>query len=175
MVNFVIRVLSIGTLLAQVFTAILIGGLIWAYLNKKSFWWLNLVRKHALLLAFIMALVATLGSLFFSLGAGFTPCELCWYQRILMYPQAVLLGLALIKKDGKIADYILSLSAIGIVIPAYHNYIYYTAISSNFCKLGESCTVKFFTELGYITIPMMALTSFAVIITLMLARKLNRD
>ena len=40
--------------------------------------------------AFVVAAIATGGSLFFSQVAGFVPCELCWFQRICMYPLSIL-------------------------------------------------------------------------------------
>ncbi|MEM7737254.1 MAG: disulfide bond formation protein B, partial [Deinococcota bacterium] len=36
-------------------------------------------------MAWLIALVATAGSLYFSEVRNFIPCTFCWYQRILMY------------------------------------------------------------------------------------------
>src|SRR3989338_10531699 len=91
--------------------------------NLKKFLAYPLFRFLAsrfLILSFIVALAATLGSLFYSEIAGYTPCKLCWYQRILMYPQAVMLGIAAARKDNGIVLYGLVLSGIGAAIAAYH-------------------------------------------------------
>ena len=121
----------------------------------------------------IVALTGTLGSLFLSEIAGWTPCKLCWFQRIFLYPQVVLLGIALWKKDRGIAKYILTLSAIGAAIAVYH---YSEQIHATFfmdpgetlepCdQTGVSCATTYTFRFGYITVPMMALTAFALNMT----------
>lgn len=140
------------------------------------------VSRHGLTLMFIVALVATVGSLYFSEIALWAPCKYCWIQRILMYPQVVLLGIALWQKDRTVAKYILALSVIGALYAAYHYYIQmYDIIASPTnpatpCDAsGESCVKTPFTEFGYITIPMMALTAFLLNIvgsTVMMKRKI---
>jgi disulfide bond formation protein DsbB len=123
------------------------------------------IQKHGLKLAFIISLVATLGSLFYSNVAGYTPCSLCWFQRIFIYPQVFLLGLALYKKEKVVIDYSLLLILVGGLISLYHNYIYYNAISTSFCASDEvaACATRYIWELGYITIPLMALSAFILI------------
>ena len=95
-----------------------------------------------------------------------------------MYPQIIILGLALIKKQyaerNGIADSALALAVVGWLISAYHNYIYYKGLSSVICKLGESCVINYVKEFGYITIPMMSLTAFSLIIVFLLYQKQNR-
>ena len=113
--------------------------------------------------SFIISLVATCGSLFYSSVAGFIPCELCWFQRIFMYPEVILLGLALLKKDEGIIDYSLALVSVGLSFSIYHNYIYFSGLRSTVCTTAESCTTAYVFEYGYITLPMMALTTFALI------------
>ena len=130
------------------------------------------VFERALALAFAVALTATLGSLYYSEIAKFAPCDLCWFQRIFMYPQVVLLGLALWKKENHIIDYSLALIFIGTLISLYHNYIYYTAQQSSFCSI-TSCTQRYVAGFGFVTIPLMALTGFFVIGLLLLYKKLK--
>lgn len=79
--------------------------------------------KYALPLTFTVAFVATFGSLWYSDVLGYAPCKLCWLQRILMYPQAILLALAWWKKDATIGSYSLALSLPGIVLAGYHYYL----------------------------------------------------
>ena len=118
--------------------------------------------------------MATGGSLFYSEIAGFDPCKLCWFQRIFMYPLAILLGLALIRKDFKFTFYPFALTLIGAIISLYHNTIYYGGISIFPCEpfgLGVSCTKVLVMEFGYVTIPLMALTAFLLIILLLNAQR----
>jgi disulfide bond formation protein DsbB len=127
--------------------------------------------KHSLALAWIVAIVATLGSLFYSDIAGYEPCKLCWLQRIFMYPLAVILGIATFKKDRGIISYALPVLTIGLLISIYHNYIYYGGSTPWPCEafgLGVSCTKRYVFELGYITIPMMSLTAYLLTITFLL-------
>jgi disulfide bond formation protein DsbB len=119
----------------------------------------------------MIALLATLGSLFFSEITGFEPCKLCWFQRIFMYPQVVLLGLAWFKKDRKIVDYSLALAMIGAATSIYHNYIYYAAQKAAFCGSASSCAAPYVLEFGYITIPIMALTGFFSLILILSIQK----
>jgi len=136
---------------------------------------MNFLGKNVLFLSLLVSAIATLGSLFFSELAKFEPCRLCWFQRIFMYPQVILLGIAWAKKDYKIIDYSLTLSLIGGTISLYHNYIYYWLQVATFCGLAEqgpSCTEKIILGQGYITIPLMALTAFISLISLFLIRKL---
>ncbi|OGN02917.1 MAG: hypothetical protein A2655_02580 [Candidatus Yanofskybacteria bacterium RIFCSPHIGHO2_01_FULL_43_42] len=136
--------------------------------------------KHAILFAFLVALTATLGSLFYSQIMGFEPCELCWFQRIFMYPLVILFGIALYKKQDHIIDYTLSLAVVGGAISLYHNYIYYykKGLAAN-CQLAGidvvSCIKLYISEFGYITIPLMALTAFALIIIFLVLRKIHNQ
>ncbi len=118
-----------------------------------------------LYLAWIQSLIATLGSLYFSEVAHFTPCKLCWYQRILMYPLVLILAVGVSKKDKKIYNYVLPLSIVGWFIALYHNLLYYHVISETLapCTNDVPCTTKFFAWFGFITIPLLSLIAFSVI------------
>jgi disulfide bond formation protein DsbB len=159
----VVSFLSLLTVIGQVIIVLLIIVLL---RRSKLHQWIS---RHALLLMLIVALTATLGSLYFSEIAGWAPCKDCWLQRIFMYPQVVLLAVALWKKDRGIAPYILALSLIGMVIAADHYSDQVIAAMQppenagmEPCDAsGISCAktnIKF--TYGYITIPMMALTAF---------------
>jgi disulfide bond formation protein DsbB len=127
-------------------------------------------KKYILYLAFVQAWVATLGSLFFSEVMHWTPCVLCWYQRICMYPLALILGVGIVRKDKNVFTYVLPLSIIGWVIALYHNLLYYNIIPHSLapCTAGVSCTTKYFAWFGFITIPLLSFTAFTVITILML-------
>jgi disulfide bond formation protein DsbB len=117
-------------------------------------------------LAWMQAIVAMLGSLYFSDVLGYPPCVLCWYQRICMYPQVLLLGIAAVREDISILRYTIPLTLVGLSISLYHNLLYYKLIAESFapCKFGISCTTKFIEYFGFVTIPLMALTAFTIIL-----------
>jgi disulfide bond formation protein DsbB len=119
-------------------------------------------------IAAIFALVATGGSLYFSEVAHFVPCRLCWYQRIAMYPLLPLLAIAALRKDFRGGSlYALPLAVIGAGVSIYHIYIENNPeAESAGCRAGASCATKWIEELGYITIPTLALTAFLAIIVL---------
>ena len=120
--------------------------------------------------AWAQSLVATTGSLFLSEVLGYTPCVLCWYQRIAMYPLVVVLGAGILRRDRGIHLSVLPLSVIGLAIAVYHNLLYVGIIpeAGSACRAGVSCTTKFFEWFGFITIPFLSLTAFTVITILML-------
>lgn len=125
--------------------------------------------ENLLLVAAVIALVASLGSLYFSEVLMYIPCELCWYQRILMYPLVILLGIAAVKKDAGITTYVLPLSIIGGSISFYHYLVQKVAFfGENSISCGVvPCTGQYINWLGFITIPFLALVGF-ISITLIL-------
>ncbi|WP_026675493.1 disulfide oxidoreductase [Alkalihalobacterium bogoriense] len=124
--------------------------------------------EYLLFSAWAISVIATAGSLYFSEIVGYIPCELCWYQRIAMYPLVVLLGIAVVKKDYKQAIYGLGLSTIGIIIATYHYLLQKVPALSVTDSCGViPCTGQYINWLGFITIPFLALTAF-ILITIML-------
>lgn len=128
------------------------------------------LNKYAAHLAWFIAWASMLGSLFFSEIWHLPPCILCWYQRILMYPLVVIIGVGILTKDiKKLPYYVLPFSIIGIFVAAYHNLLYYSIIPEAItpCQTGISCTSKFFEWFGFVTIPLLSLLSFVAISILM--------
>lgn len=123
------------------------------------------VREYILFLAWTASLISMFGSLYFSEIREFEPCKLCWYQRILMYPFVVLLGLAVIKRDYKITFYTMVLSAIGICTSLYHYSVQkFPFLSNKAPSCGRvPCTGEYINWLGFITIPLLALIGFTII------------
>jgi len=163
------QILSLLTILGQ---AVIVFCLIILFTKKQKF--IDIVSKNAVLFSFIIVLIATLGSLFYSEVAGFEPCKLCWFQRILMYPQVLLLGLALFKKDKNIISYTLWLSAIGAVIAGYHYLLQIGVAPSLSCSAtgySAKCAQRFVMNFDYITIPMMAFTAFLLILLIQIIQK----
>ena len=118
MVNIITYVISVFILIGIGFVALniisLVGLFFPNYSYKKMFKrMLKVINEFSLQFAFITALAAMLGSLFYSEIAGYYPCPLCWYQRIAMYPLAVVLGVALWKSDYGVYKYLIPISAIG--------------------------------------------------------------
>lgn len=130
----------------------------------------NILNKYALHLAFLQAWAATLGSLYFSEVKSLPPCLLCWYQRILMYPLAIILAIAIYRKDKQVAYYALPLSLIGAAVAMYHYLIQWTAlkeINPISCSVVSDCSQKQVVYLGFITIPFFSFIGFVVISALM--------
>lgn len=116
--------------------------------------------------AFAIAAVATAGSLYYSEVAGFTPCKLCWFQRILMYPLALLLPIGLLRRDRGLAWYVVPLALLGGLIALYHVLLQKTSWFKDACAAnGEvPCSSDYIYWLGFITIPVLALTAFVLIL-----------
>lgn len=123
-----------------------------------------------LYLAWLIALIATLGSLYFSEIAGFTPCKLCWFQRIFMYPLSIILGVACFRNDRKIGLYVLPLTSIGSLISLLHLGEQHFGWFAEICRGGGGvpCSGRYINWFGFITIPLLAFTAF-LLITMILA------
>jgi disulfide bond formation protein DsbB len=131
-------------------------------------WLADVMGPHATLLALVVATVATSGSLYLSEVAHFTPCVLCWYQRVAMYPMVVLLAVA-VRRGDDISPYALVLAAIGGTISSYHMLVErFPSLETDACDPANPCSLIWTERFGYLTIPTMALSAFALIATLML-------
>lgn len=131
------------------------------------------IRKNAVYIALVQAIVATLGSLYFSNVLMYPPCVLCWYQRIAMFPLFIILIVGILRKNTEIYLYVLPAALIGWSIALYHNLLYYKIIPDDLapCVTGVSCTTKFVEYFGFITIPLLSFIAFSVIILSMLEYK----
>ncbi|ALX48692.1 disulfide oxidoreductase [Lentibacillus amyloliquefaciens] len=129
----------------------------------------NAKRNETLLMIiWTQSLVAVLGSLFFSEILGYVPCELCWIQRILMYPLVIIYGTALIKKDTSIALPGLILSGIGMIVSIYHYMVQKVpALQEAGGSCGAvPCNTEYVNYFGFVTIPFLAGTAFIIIVIL---------
>lgn len=165
------QLLGTGTLALQVVTL----GLIVALLLRKKIPGFNDVVMQvgglALPLAFVLSLSSSALTLYYSEVLGFEPCPLCWWQRIFMYPQVVLFGLALWKRiPYRLLS--ISFSVLGFGVALYHHALQMLPAGSLPCPAtGPSCSQITLLEYGYITYPLMAATLFAFLIVLMIANK----
>lgn len=118
-----------------------------------------------LIAAWVVATIATLGSLYFSEIRMFQPCTLCWYQRILMYPMVIILGIAAYTNDQKVAKYSLGLSLIGGSISIYHILLQNVPAmkAMEVCTFGVPCSGKYINWFGFVSIPVLAFVAFAII------------
>ena len=128
------------------------------------------LARYSFPTAAVVSLLAMVGSLGYSDVFLFQPCRLCWYQRILMYPQVLLLGLGSIRKEFNIRVYGMIMSAVGALIALYHYLMQFSVVPEGACSTvgySVSCANYFTAHLGYITIPMMALTAFVFMFVLL--------
>ncbi len=125
----------------------------------------------ALPLATAIAATATGGSLLLSEVAGYLPCTLCWYQRIAMYPLVVILGVAAVRGDREVWRTAVPLSAIGALVSIWHILLEQNPAWGGPCDDAAPCTIIWVEELGFLTLPTMALTAFVAISVLSLAAR----
>lgn len=129
--------------------------------------------KNALLFSFLLSFAATLGSLLYSEVIGYEACDLCWYQRVFLYPQVILFFTALLRKDMGVFQYTLPLSVIGAFIAAYQYLLQMGLMPSVLCTADYtvSCVQRFVIYFGYVTIPFMSLIVFLLLIVLSFIRR----
>jgi hypothetical protein len=166
---------AILALIAFAFVAIVLLVRLLAFASSSAHRWYRaiggVIEPNAVGIAFIVAMLATIGSLYFSEIAHFEPCRLCWYQRIAMYPLVVILGIAAVRRDADAGIYVRALAGIGAVISTYHLALEWVpALDTGACGVGPSCTVIWFREFGFISLPLLALAAFLLILTLLSVR-----
>jgi len=121
--------------------------------------------------ATLVATVATAGSLWFSLGLGLTPCDLCWYQRIAMYPLVVVLGVASVERRPAVVRTALPLVGIGGSLAASHSYLQATTTE---CTLGGPCaTVQWQSPVFGLSIPNLSLLAFGLLAALLVGLRVR--
>ena len=166
------RLIALLTIVGQAGLVLVILGWPWRKTALRAVY--DFLSNQALFGAFLVVAGGVLGSLYFSEVAKFPPCELCWFQRILMYPQLLLIGLALAKKNRDVVLQTLILSGLRAAIALYQVYLQFGGLAMVPCSttgLAASCSQKNFLEFGYITIPIMALTGFVMIIVAMMLHR----
>lgn len=183
MTNTVETVLSTGAIFLQVLVAVLLLIALAAAASDGGRRLLGDLRDTLggaeLWLAFVVAALATGGSLFFSEYSNFVPCRLCWFQRIAMYPLVVILLGAALRRDVRGAFlYGAPIALLGSLVSAYHIYIeYHPEAETTGCQKSApgGCSLIWFEKYGYITIPVLAATAFVTIIALLALAWSRRD
>ncbi|MCC5953455.1 MAG: disulfide bond formation protein B [Acidimicrobiia bacterium] len=149
---------------------VVIGAVLWRGAERPA--WLVASRHQvgagALWLAAAVASVATAGSLYYSEVVGFVPCPLCWYQRIAMYPLALLLWVAAVRGDVGVRWYAGPLAAVGAAVASYHTWVQANPDSSSpLCTLDNPCGVRHVWEFGFVSLPVMALAGFGFVLAML--------
>lgn len=130
---------------------------------------INTLRSTLLFAAWVVSMVATFGSLYFSEIRGFIPCNLCWFQRIFMYPLTLILGIGVFQSDYSVKKFVFPLAIAGGTISVFH---YMEQKIPGFggikpCVSGVPCSAEYINWLGFITIPFLALIAFTLITVFM--------
>ncbi len=131
------------------------------------------IAENALWLGGIVAAVTMVGSLYYSVGAHFVPCELCWYQRICVYPLSIVLLLAAWRRDFGVWRYALPPALIGIVIAAYHTQLQAYPKQATFCAVDNPCTNRYVWQFGFVSLPLMDLAALTFITAMLLLARDN--
>jgi len=164
------NLLGIGTLLMQAVTALLIV-ISFSPWREKLF---SFAGRYGLLLAFCAAFAGALGSFVYSEIVGYVPCVLCWWQRVFLFPQFIILGTALFGRirNADVFLYTLVLSVVGSIIALYHVLLQAGGGLPAPCSFeGTSCSQRLVFVFDYVTIPMMALSIFAFLIVVSLVMR----
>lgn len=172
-VNTFNQIVSIGSILLQiVFVVFLVA---FGFFRSRTNPILLFFKRYGFYVGFLIAFGSVALSLFYSNIIGFPPCELCWVQRIFLYPQVLLFGVELYKKDKTMLDHSIVLASFGALVSMYHIYIEHGGGSSLACATENtntiSCATRYVYEFGYVSIPVMALTCSLFIILLVMNYK----
>ena len=151
------RVVGFLTLATAAYTAAALVPQVKAYFGQIS----------AGVLGLVISAGATLGSLALSEGFDLVPCELCWFQRIFMYPLPILIAIGLVARSSEVWRYVVGLAVVGAAISVYHLVVQWTPVSGT-CSLDASCSTQLMSYLGFISIPAMALVAFGGTVVSML-------
>ncbi len=134
-------------------------------------------RRWLLIFAsWLVAAVSSIGSLFFSEVMELVPCILCWYQRIFMFPLAIILLVGLYPLDRRVVNYALPIAIIGLLFTLYHCLLYFGFIPENLqpCSQGVSCADEGMELFGFLPIPLLSLASFSLIILFLLTSRFSK-
>jgi disulfide bond formation protein DsbB len=176
-VNIINKILALGTIFLQlIILLILLNFIFFKNRNNKI---LLFFKDYTFYLGFLVALGAFALSLFYSEVVGYPPCELCWIQRIFIYPQVILFGMELYKKERSIVDFSIVFATLGSLVSIYHIYVENGGTRGLACadpsNGGVSCAIRYIYEFGYVTMPIMCLTASLFIIVILLNYKyINR-
>jgi disulfide bond formation protein DsbB len=169
---------SLLAVLCQVFVVVVVGLKLSSFSQKLRPAWTatrDFIAPYAVLMAFLVATVTTLGSLYMSEIAGYLPCKLCWVQRGFIYPQVLLTALLWSRPALRwLRSLSIFVALTGAIVSIYHYLIEWNVVGESSCDPNNPCSAIWFRELGYITLPLMALTAALTIVTLLVMSWPNR-
>jgi hypothetical protein len=145
--------MALGTIALQIATAVFV--VLWI---KKSPH-IEKVYKHFPAIVLVLFVSSAIGSFIYEYGFGYEPCLLCWYQRIAIFGIAILSFTGDIRANKTLQKQVLIFSTLGILVALLHNYTDIVPNTMDICGAGPSCLKRYIHEFGYITIPMMSLTT----------------
>ncbi|CAN5557093.1 hypothetical protein BH10ACT1_BH10ACT1_04370 [soil metagenome] len=168
-VTLFLALLAVVAQVVVVATVVLaLAGLVWSPARRIGRRLVDEVGPQALGLAAGVAMVCTAGSLYFSEVANFTPCRLCWFQRAAMYPLVAILGISALARFHRIRPFAALVALVGAGISTFHVLVeHYPNLETSSCDPNNPCSIKWVEEFGYLTIPTMALSGFALILVLL--------
>ncbi len=129
------------------------------------------IAGHGQKFAMVIAATAMGASLYYSEYVGFLPCEFCWFQRIAMYPLAVLMAVAVISRTRLASRYVVTTALIGLGLSIYHYQLQLFPDQAEVCSGGVSCAGRYVEQFGFVSIPFMAGCGFLAILLLELAER----
>lgn len=134
------------------------------------------MARYASMYGIVLALLAFIGPLTYSEIIEYAPCKLCWFQRIAMFPQLVILAVALWNSDKNYWRYILILSSIGLCFSLFHYGLQMgLPITTECATVGQSgsCASLYVNTFGFVTMPFMAASVFIAQIILSLYARMG--
>ncbi len=167
----IVYALSIATVIGQILAIFLFFTLVFRKKlgnNKHAKKIINLISENYITLIFVVGAMASAGSLSLSEIANFAPCKLCWYQRVFMYPIALISLTSLVFNEGRVKKFVLAFSTVGILISVYHILMQVFPKAFECSDEVAKCSAVQFAEFGYITIPVMSFTAFAIVLLISL-------
>lgn len=135
------------------------------------------ISWNLLLLAWLLSVVATLGAIFIGEIMGKVPCNMCWYQRIFMFPLPVILGIAVYREDFSIWRYTLPLAFLGAGFSAFHSLLFFKILPEEVkpCMAeGPSCSGADMMLWGYLPLPLLSLVAFVLIMIMLFLIKVRK-
>lgn len=167
------KIISLSVLVSNVLFVLFL----FLYFTNRGFKTIikEFIKNNILFILIVPILASILGSLMYSEILGFKPCVLCWYQRIIIYPQFILLAVAIKNKYKDIVDYLIPFNVIGFLISFYQTYSNWTGTSLLPCTAsGGECSRIYVLDFGYITIPFMALSVFVYMLVVSFIYKTDK-
>lgn len=170
--------LSFATLLGAVVVALFFITVVYLSYKKDMFKYAKCLGNYIFPIGFFVSFGGVVMSLFYSEVMHYAPCDLCWYQRVFLYPQAFLFAYAWYKKDMAVLPYSLILSIVGFAIAVYHHMLQIGFDLMKPCSsapFAVDCAKPSFIEFGFITFPFMSAVLFGFLIMIVVTAMFKKE